>query len=388
MQTERVRRPRPAGVVALHAAVVALACALPGSMAMSADEAAVSDAVLFPISVRDRHGAIDRRGTVVIPPEYDDPVEMREGLARVRKGPRTAYLDASGRRVIEPQDRTTALFSEGMAPALGTDDKGKGAWGYLDRRGAWAIAPRFADAKEFSGGRAAVGVADEWGRVKFGYIDAKGVLVIPATFDRAFPFGRVARVELERRARLIDLQGRDVTPEGIDGFGAEAGGMRMARKGKLVCFLDEDGRLAIELQFASASDFKDGMARVWRDGRYGYVDRKGTLVVPPTYESASDFSGGYAAVAVDRRYGFIDRTGKMAIAPQFERVQAFSDGLAAAQSEKLWGFVDANGRWAIPPRFQWVRPFHNGLAWVGEPRQRGGSYVDPEGRVVWSTPAD
>src|SRR5215468_4860397 len=146
------------------------------AMLCVAQEQSYNDKVLFPISVREKHGAINRTGEVVIPPEYDETVVMREGLARVRKGSRVAYLDASGRRVIEPQDSTEALFSQGLAPARGADEKGRPAWGYIDRTGRWAIPPRFADAKDFSGSRAAVGVADEWGQVKYGYIDAKGAL--------------------------------------------------------------------------------------------------------------------------------------------------------------------------------------------------------------------
>jgi hypothetical protein len=89
--------------------------ALTMSFAVPAAEVTYNDHVLFPISVRDKHGAINRLGEVVIQPEYDDPIVMREGLARVRKGQRTAYLDASGKRVIEPQEMTTDLFSQGMA---------------------------------------------------------------------------------------------------------------------------------------------------------------------------------------------------------------------------------------------------------------------------------
>ena len=41
---------------------------------------------LFPITVNDRHGMIDRDGNVVIPPEYAEPVVFRDGLARVARG--------------------------------------------------------------------------------------------------------------------------------------------------------------------------------------------------------------------------------------------------------------------------------------------------------------
>ncbi|MGH7342532.1 MAG: WG repeat-containing protein, partial [Candidatus Rokuibacteriota bacterium] len=85
---------------------------------------------LFPITVNDRHGMIDRAGTVVIPPEYAEPVVFRDGLARVARGSRVAYLDAAGRFVIAPQDAAREPFAEGLTPALGRDDAGKTAWGY------------------------------------------------------------------------------------------------------------------------------------------------------------------------------------------------------------------------------------------------------------------
>lgn len=350
-------------------------------------EQSFNDKALFPISVREKHGAINRTGEVIIPPEYDETIVMREGLARVRKGQRVAYLDASGRRVIEPQDMTEALFSQGLAPARGADEKGKPGFGYIDRTGRFVIPPRFADAKEFSGSRAAVGVANEWGQVKYGYIDAKGELVIPAKFDKAWPFGRTARVEIDRKPRLIDAAGRDVTPDSVDAFGTESGGMMLARKGKLFGYLDDEGRVAIAPQFEGAYEFKDGFARIWRQGKFGYVDKKGKLI-EPQWESAADFAGGFAAVKVGEKYGFIDRAGKLVIAAEFDRVQPFSEGAAAAQKDKLWGFIDAKGRWLIAPRFQWARGFENGLAWAGEPRQRGGSYIDKQGRAVWSTPSE
>ena len=59
---------------------------------------------LFPIAVNDRHGMIDRDGNVVIPPDYAEPVVFRDGLARVARGSKIAYLDAAGNFVISPQE--------------------------------------------------------------------------------------------------------------------------------------------------------------------------------------------------------------------------------------------------------------------------------------------
>ena len=366
-----------------NAAVVLVALA---AAPASAQETSYNDWALFPIMVRDKHGAINRTGEVVIPPEYEEPIVMREGLARVRKGSRVAYLDASGKRVIEPQEMTAELFSQGVAPATGRSAEGKFAWGFIDRKGAWRIQPQFADAKGFSGSRAAVGVTDEWGKVKYGYIDANGALVIKAQFDRAHPFGRVARVEIEKRIRLIDSSGKDVTPADIDAFGEVSDGMMLARKGKLLGFLDDEGRVAIAPRFQSVQDFKGGRARFWESGKHGYIDKKGAVVIEAKFDSAADFAEGLAAVRLGDRLGFVDPSGKVVIEPAFERVQDFSDGVAAAQREKLWGYIGRDGKWKIEPKYAWVRPFRNGLAWVGEPRMRGGNYVDQTGRVVWKSP--
>lgn len=124
-----------------------------------------NDHALFPIAVGSQYGGINRTGEVVIPAEYDEPIALREGLARVRKGTRVAYRDISGKPVIALQERASELFSRGMAPASGADAHGVMRYGYLNRSGEWAIEPRFADAKAFSENRAVVGVPDESGRV-------------------------------------------------------------------------------------------------------------------------------------------------------------------------------------------------------------------------------
>jgi WG repeat protein len=366
------------------ALIFALAVAMPAT----AEETSYNDWALFPIQVKEKYGAINRSGEVVIPPEYEEPIVMREGLARVRKGSRVAYLDASGKRVIEPQEMTSELFSQGVAPATGRTADGKFGWGYIDRKGAWRIQPQFADAKGFSGSRAAVGVADEWGKVKYGYIDANGAIVIKPQFDKAFAFGRVARVEIEKRIRLIDSQGRDVTPADIDAFAEVSDGMMLARKGRLLGFLDDEGKVAIAPRFQSVQDFKGGRARFWENSKYGYIDKKGNVVIEAKFDSAADFSEGLAAVRVGERYGFVDPNGRLVIEPAFERVQDFSDGVAAAQLNKLWGYIGKDGKWKIEPKYAWVRPFKNGLAWAGEPKMRGGNYVDHAGRVVWKSPPE
>ena len=81
-----------------------------------------------------------------------------------------------------------------------------------------------------------------------------------------------------------------MTPADIDAFGEVSDGMMLARKGKLLGFLDDEGRVAIAPRFQSVQDFKGGRARFWENSKYGYIDKKGSVVIEAKFDSANDFS--------------------------------------------------------------------------------------------------
>ena len=105
--------------------------------------------------------------------------------------------------------------------------------------------------------------------------------------------------------------------------------------------------------------------------------------------SADPFREGLAAVANDGKWGFIDSTGKFAISPQFEWVSFYSDGLAAAKSGGKVGYIDKSGKFAITPQFDMALDFREGLAQVGignindSSNSRQG-YINKEGKYVWN----
>jgi hypothetical protein len=52
------------------------------------------------------------------------------------------------------------------------------------------------------------------------------------------------------------------------------------------------------------------LARVKKDGKWGYIDKTGRTIIPIEYDYVESFnSEGLAKVKKDEKYGFIDRTG-------------------------------------------------------------------------------
>src|SRR5256885_12697271 len=74
---------------------------------------------------------------------------------------------------------------------------------------------------------------------------------------------------------------------------------------------------------------KSGMYSVVEKGKYGFMDKEGKVVINPQFESVSDFSEGMAMVRIGAKCAYIDTTGRMVINPQFEGCFDFSEGLAA-----------------------------------------------------------
>ena len=59
--------------------------------------------------------------------------------------------------------------------------------------------------------------------------------------------------------------------------------------------------------------YVEGLAKVERDDKWGFIDERGSEVIPLIYESASDFSEDLALVELDNNYGFINKSGQIVI---------------------------------------------------------------------------
>lgn len=115
-----------------------------------------------------KYGYIDRSGTIVVPPEFDDPCgncpldsRFSEGLAAASLGPKGGFVSNTGAVVSDPDPYREIKSHDGITRTHGI--------GYIDKTGRFVIKPQFKSAEPFSGGLARVGDGE-----KFGYIDKTG----------------------------------------------------------------------------------------------------------------------------------------------------------------------------------------------------------------------
>ena len=220
---------------------------------------------LAPVRVDGKIGYVDRNGTFVIMPQFDEAYAFASGVARVAVGGKTGVIDTTGHWVLSSDGATAHApvpyqdFSEGLAP-FGSIER----CGYVTNRGEVAIEANFASCRHFSEGLAAIQRAD--GAAAF--IDRNGKEVFGGFGDAlAFADGLAPAATAETDGTL--------------------------RWG----FVDHEGRWVIPARYEEVHIFQEGLAAVRQNGRFGYVDRSGRVVIPARYIGAGPFRRGVARVA-------------------------------------------------------------------------------------------
>lgn len=331
-----------------------------------------SPQALFPIQQGEKWGYIDRTGSVVIAPQFEEAIDFTEGLARVLVEGKWGYVDTAGKMVIPPTINIAMRFSEGLAAVLvGGKPAGEligkkpvgysgGKWGYIDRAGKVVIKPEYMMAEPFSEGLGAVTRIKKSGRflvMDCRYIDKTGKTIIKA--DKYYMIGDF---------------GEGLAPVLSGSFA----------NGKWV-FIDKSGKKAIDREFDEVQHFSGGLTAVKVGDKWGYIDKSGVDIVAPSFGEAGTFSEGLAAVKAGDKWGYIDKAGAMAIKPQFDDASGFSGGLAAVMAGGKWGYIDKTGNTVIPTQFTSAASFRDGLAFVRteDPSGEKIGYIDPTGKYVW-----
>jgi len=227
--------------------------------------------------------------------EYDYIGEYHEGLAFVRNNIeefKVGYIDKTGNVIIQLDyygrfGKETFVhynhFSEGLAPLINKDGK----FGYLNKIGEVAIPFEYDFTYVFKDGLAAVKKTGKWG-----FIDKTGCFVIPLKYDAVragiFYEGRAA-VSIGGKWGYIDRTGAELTP-----FTHDYVDIPEAAENS-----DKSKNISNISPFDEVSGFREGVARVKKDGKYGCIDKTGSVIIPIEYDCATNFSEGIAVVKKD-----------------------------------------------------------------------------------------
>lgn len=384
----------------------------------------------YRITENGKTGFIDNKGTVKIPPLYDQITDFYNGLAVVAVqvdtvidedipnelfGRRTLrvkyrYLNKKGKFIDMPDHSLLYKRNSFSFPlvedilykvrfqndrAVFQDENGK--YGYINKKGDIVISSEYKDARPFSDQYAAVTQdGNTWG-----YIKQDGTYFVKPQFDVLTDFrcGRGAAM-IQQGKTQINEKGDITFPMYNEVLIDEAGHfIGEPRSGyKLYYTFTADGIAVAESIFVG-----------WLG--YSFIDKSGAFL--PVEEAASEedrefansikalkeeysfrdvtrFTNGYAAVTFDDeswfyidRYFVPARNGNLILT--YEGAGPFSSELAAIKKDGKWGYINTSFEEVIPCQYDSCAAFVGELAKVFMKRNNImiESYIDKDNHIVW-----
>lgn len=84
---------------------------------------------------------------------------------------------------------------------------------------------------------------------------------------------------------------------------------------------ESGGKMVIAPQFRYATHFRDGLALVQEENKWGYISTAGAWVVPATYDAAQPMNEGKAVVFQNGKMGLVSKTGKVLLQPVYDNIE-------------------------------------------------------------------
>ena len=145
----------------------------------------------------------------------------------------------------------------------------------------------------------------------WGFMDENGKLFIPCVYDKAANFND--------GMALVQMDGK---------YG----------------FINKGNIMVIKPVYDFAQDFKGSYARVRGNGKWGMINRTGDTVVAITFEDISDFNKeGLVKVKKGNKYGFVDARNRIVIEPKYDDAKDFYEGYCLVKKDETWLYIDKNG---------------------------------------------
>lgn len=267
--------------------------------------------------------------------------------------------------------------------------KKNGGYGFMNRDGEVMIEAEYSFASNFSNGLAVI-VCDD----KYGYIDKSGDLVIDCLFDEAQDFnqGR-AVVEKDGFFGLIDPTGDFVLPPQYLDIGSLNEGLFYVEDDNGFQYYTLDGSLAFNKVFDQAFAFENGLAKVNKGDKIGFIRKDGSFLVSSVngdirrfndtlfvlklrdsstfltpseqvesnyYDQIGVLKENRAIVLKDGRYGYVDQNGNVVIEIEHEQFSnffqfaQFENGHAKVFRQDRFALMDSLGKNILPAIFRGI----------------------------------
>lgn len=342
----------------------------------------LSKTFFFPVVKNELWGYVDTNGIVQIPYQFEEAEYFFENFAVVRKNGKYGFINKSGFIVIPCIYNDAESFDKGLA--IVETDSGVGL---INTKGNWIAPPQYYSISKNTCGLYRIekqelyGLMDNTGKIiqeiqyedigncsenrigfvqngQAGFMDETGRIIIDAQFEEATSFqSDIARVLIDEKMAAIKSDGVFILPPKFNKITPASDGLILAEEDKKCFVYNASGKRIASLTDRCAppvngiDGFHNGLARVEKKGKYGFIDKKGKIVIPVIYDQTGVFSEDLCPVKMKGKWGYINKSGKMLIDPQFEMAYAFNNQFAKVRKNGKVGIINREGKFHLPNEY-------------------------------------
>ncbi len=159
-------------------------------------------------------------------------------------------------------------------------------------------------------------------------------------------------------------------------------GVAKVARNKKYGYINPQGEVIIPFEYDWADGFQEGAARVSKGKKFGAIGKDGQIIIPIEYDWIGRFKEGVARVFFDNKVGYVNAQNQFVIGANFDYGSDFEEGFAVVSRQGKWGFIDKQGLEVVPLQFESLLNFHEGLAAAKMDNRWG--FINQQGK--WEIP--
>lgn len=269
---------------------------------------------LAKVRVGKRYRLVDSAGKWVGKRSFGAIKEFSEGFAAVRMqgtGQKSIFrrnlnwklIDTTGSFVCKEDFRRIEPFSEGLARFKNN----KGRYGYLNQQGAVAIPATYVKASDFEAGKAVVWKAYN----KTGVLDSSGQIVMPIIHDKILGYEQGLALLKKRNSgyAYIHENAQPQTPLLYRAAKPFHNQVALVKPNHKWGMINTKGLTILSDKYDHIADFEAGAATVTINKFWGIVNDQGEVLLEPVYEQIEEVGNGLFRVEKANKVGYINKKG-------------------------------------------------------------------------------
>lgn len=139
------------------------------------------------------------------------------------------------------------------------------------------------------------------------------------------------------------------------------------RKNDLYGFIDAYGNEFIKPQYEDYAPFSNGLAGIYKDGKWGFIDKQNELVIPCEYDFPDKYkmqfteykNKQYINIMKNGKWGIIDSNNNVIIPFKYDDICSANEIIGVKLGEK-YGFIDINDNIVVPFEYDdYNEDYHN-----------------------------